>query len=143
MKQEDKELLLQILCSYLPYGIKVGIYMNTTGIYFTAVLRSVNPFNQTFQIGSEHYNDFSRCKPYLIPMSRMTTEDVERLSKETHCNIGWDSANIAESLTIMDNQSVLSNVAVINWLIKNHFDYMGLIPKGLALEGTEGMYVNV
>lgn len=29
---------------------------------------------------------------------------------------------------------------VIDWLLAHHFDYRGLIPMGLALEATEGMY---
>jgi hypothetical protein len=29
-----------------------------------------------------------------------------------------------------------------DWLNKNMFDYRGLIPKGLALEAKEGMYIN-
>jgi hypothetical protein len=31
-------------------------------------------------------------------------------------------------------------LAEIDWLNKHHFDYRGLITKGLALEAPDGMY---
>ena len=30
----------------------------------------------------------------------------------------------------------------IDWLLRKHFDFMGLIEKGLAIEAPEGMYNN-
>lgn len=33
-----------------------------------------------------------------------------------------------------------SAIEYINWLNENHFDYNGLIEKGLAIEALEGMY---
>jgi len=32
------------------------------------------------------------------------------------------------------------NYEVVDWLNAHHFDYRGLIEKGLALEAPEGMY---
>lgn len=34
------------------------------------------------------------------------------------------------------------NYEMINWLNAHHFDYQGLIEKGLALEAPEGIYKN-
>lgn len=34
----------------------------------------------------------------------------------------------------------IHSIPVIDWLNAHHFDYRGLIEKGLALEALEGMY---
>ena len=36
--------------------------------------------------------------------------------------------------------STLFDEVGFDWLNAHHFDYRGLIPKGLALEAPEGMY---
>ena len=53
-------------------------------------------------------------KPYLRPMSSMT--DKER------------------AYYFAINEEIIIS---INWLLENHFDFMGLIPKGLAIEVTK------
>lgn len=58
-------------------------------------------------------------KPYLRPMSNMTEEE----------EIYYNTVYIA--LKFYEKE---------DWLNKNHFDYRGLIPMGLALEAPEGMY---
>ena len=35
------------------------------------------------------------------------------------------------------NGTFINAGLIVNWLLKNHFDFMGLIPKGLAIEVTE------
>ena len=57
--------------------------------------------------------------PYLRPMSSMTEEEKDEYSKAI------------ESL-LWTNE--------LDFFNKYHFDYRGLIPKGLALEAPEGMY---
>ena len=58
------------------------------------------------------------AKPYLRPMDSMTEEE--------YAEFGYDTLRY----TIQD----------IDWLNAHHFDYRGLIEKGLALEAHEGMY---
>ena len=62
-------------------------------------------------------------EPYLRPMSSMTEEEKAfyEYHKEGHCSSGWATT-------------------LVDWLIKNHFDYRDLILKGLALPSPEGMY---
>lgn len=62
-------------------------------------------------------------KPYLRPMSSMTEEE-EKEFEEIKLSYHFDE----DSYILFD------------WLNKHHFDYRGLIPKGLALEALEGMY---
>lgn len=63
---------------------------------------------------------FSDIKPFLRSMSSMTEEETYTYDRLVMCNAAW---------------------VVIDWLVKNHFDYLGLIKLGLALESPEGMYV--
>lgn len=63
---------------------------------------------------------FVNIKPYLRPMSSMTEEEKVKLSLSqiyafTHYN----------------------EIAKIDWLNEHHFDYRGLIDRGLAIEVTE------
>ena len=116
MTQEDKELLLTDLTVRLPYGVKVQYNNEIYNIdYISALYEEVKldiPNNYTIGI--------SEVKPYLRPMSSMT--DEEKLMYEG-LMIGTD--NISYMLDIID------------WLLKNHFDFRGLIPKGLAIEVTK------
>lgn len=71
-------------------------------------------------------DDHWTIKPYLRPMSSMTEEEVfEYLSA---CDKDYK-----DSLTTPRHSGV-------DWLNSHHFDYSGLIEKGLALVAPEGMY---
>lgn len=112
MTQEDKQLLLKDLCARLPYGVKVKA--NNSVI----VLDSPNLF--TFQTHLEII-----FKPYLRPMSSMTEEEKEDFG------VPFTSEGL---VTLSDT------VECMDWLNAHHFDYRGLIEKGLAFEAPEGMY---
>ena len=121
MTQEDKELLLKDLCARLPYGVKC---QHPYGI---AELVNVDIDGDWVSLAFDtpDDNDYrldKRIKPYLRPMSSMTEEE-------------WKEYNqtIGKSFSFTDE---------VDWLNAHHFDYRGLIEKGLALEAPEGMYNN-
>ena len=60
--------------------------------------------------------DILDFKPYLFPLSSMTEEQKVDMVKSS-CGIGSDKN-------------------VFDWFNKNHFDYRGLIEKGLAIDAT-------
>ena len=70
-------------------------------------------------------------------MSSMTEEERKEYystqSEYTH-RIYPDSADFSE------HTEYSWTAKTIDWLNANHFDYRGLIPKGLAIEAKEGMY---
>ena len=120
MIQEDRELLLRDLCARLPYGVIV-LTPNGSGhvceINFTIfgyeLGVNINPIiRDTFSI-----ND---VKPYLFPLSSMTEEQEEE----------YNDLNSYELCCFPHTEEAL------DYLIKNHFDYRGLIPKGLAIDAT-------
>lgn len=151
MTKEEKQLLLKDLCARLPYGY----------IRCKWIVESFNPdtFDKELEIneviisfiepnknsvhlyGKEVPVDIGEIKPYLRPMSSMTEEEKMQL-KEEHLK---DTRLFAESLTKAAAGDTSMRGKVIphfaaDWCNKNHFDFRGLIPMGLALEATEGMY---
>ena len=65
-------------------------------------------------------------------MSSMTEEEKKDFVK-FHC-VGLCPIIVDDCLTIKNESDM------IDWLIERHFDFRGLIEKGLALEAPEGMY---
>ena len=133
MTQEDKELLLKDLCSRLPYGVK-GLHrgekrellvMDSFGSY------QVNEYDAWFDLNSVIF------KPYLFPFSSMTDEEQEELKQE-HSKDEMLYIECLERTAKGDNSmrgKVITHYAM-DWCNKNHFDYRGLIEKGLAIDAT-------
>jgi len=115
MTQEEKSLLLQDLCARLPYGVKVQPSSSTSPHKFVGYDKSL------VRIDTDQRFELENIKPYLRPMSSMTEE--EKCKFNSYYNM-------------FNNNPV----GLIDWLNAHHFDYRGLIEKGLALEAPEGMY---
>jgi len=128
MKQEDKELLLKDLSARLPYGVKVQV-----GEDMCMTLRQIdsNCFCECW--GNEDFKCHSRWMlPFLRPMSSMTEEE-----KEEYISIKQGECNGCV-LTGKGDQN--TEFLLVDFFNSHHFDYRGLIEKGLALEAPEGMY---
>ena len=130
MKQEDKKLLLRYLCMALPYKVKVCLYERET-----CILLGIDGCDMYLDVDSDPFR-IESIKPYLRPMSSMTEEEKKEF--DNFCVIDefvWEGkTEIGHK-----NQAIIMSVA-INWLLKKHFDFMDLIPKGLAIEVTEENY---
>ena len=74
-------------------------------------------------------------KVYLRSMSSMTEEEKVELSK--YAIIGDGSIAGVDFVDWVQRKDVHK---YIDWLNAHHFDYRGLIKKGLALEAPKGMY---
>lgn len=117
MTQEHKELLLKELCARLPYGLKYN-YGGYDGCDYTMNRVDCNAVDCAFPI--------ENVKPYLFPLSSMTEEQYDQLY--------IDSRVKNDSIDILD--ALANDMDAIDWLNKNHFDYRGLIEKGLAIDAT-------
>ena len=133
MTQEEKELLLKDLCARLPYGLKVKCekYSFPVTILYGSNIDEVK-FKETGGI-----ENICAIKPYLFPMSSMTDEEKEELKQE-HIK---DEKLYVECLTRASkgDSSMRGKVIIhyaMDWCNKNHFDYRGLIEKGLAVDAT-------
>ena len=149
MTQEDKDLLLKDLCMRLPYGVKVeakGLLKTIANDYEDRniinahVLTGLNlrEYFKTYSINSiEKVPLFNRkgicnIKPYLFPLSSMTEEQKKEYSRWKHevpvCR--YEYGDVVEEIELWESPESFE------YLIANHFDYYGLIPKGLALDAT-------
>lgn len=130
MTQEQKDLLLKDLCARLPYGVKAYVknWSKLDRKYYEGVytVESIHPSLNSILVYSERFSvevivgyDDYEIKPYLFPLSSMTEEQKSQYSFFlTRIIDGYDSS------------------LLIDWLNKNHFDYRGLIPMGLANDAT-------
>ncbi len=136
MTQEEKDLLLKDLCARLPYGVKAQVLgwdeekgevevplkiysINTDGyIYFETNDYDVN------------YLPVEECRLYLRPMSSMTEEE----KKEFIDAVTWEANG---KFYIDECEDISFYQEKCDWLNAHHFDYRGLIEKGLAIEVSE------
>lgn len=136
MKQEDKELLLKDLCARLPYGVRYKhlAWDDEHGENYIAVqIYSINLSGYV----SNYYDDVSdyidNVRPYLLPLSSMTEEQKREYNMlltdiPTYEYEGGDIVTVFETY---------DNWMSIDYLNANHFDYRGLIEKGLAIDATD------
>ena len=113
MTQEEKQVLLKDLSARLPYGVRIKAYGDNTSV-----------------LTGEHYDllctlDNIESLPFLRPMSSMTLEELEEYRK------------FGDHVRDAECKIHIANFNQIDWLNKKHFDYRGLIDKGLAIEVTE------
>lgn len=143
MTQKDKELLIKDLCARIPYGVKVKYKNEIFGVEHVCPMYEEVKFDthETWTV------DVSDIKPYLFPISSMTEEQKE------------EYYSLADDVTIKPGQGSYFGIKIhciklgisnnphegvwdwidlnaIDWLNKNHFDYRGLIEKGIALDAT-------
>ena len=132
------ELLLKDLCERLYYGVVVNLPHPYEE--FKAYVKAINPergivYYEKYGVKNSPLFDTSiwKVKPYLRPLSSMTEEEVE----EYETLVGRDE-NVAEYIFVDRHESDQDCLCgYVDWLNAHHFDYRGLIPKGLAIEVTE------
>lgn len=135
MTQNEKDLLLKDLCARLPYGVKLHCSSN--------VMICIGPYTLNTIVLDRIFNDnteyvpFDEFKPYLFPLSSMTEEQYYEMQTIS----GKDCLEHMEVEKEWKNNSSFSHLPlyehrVIDFFDKNHFDYRGLIPMGLAIDAT-------
>jgi len=156
MTQEEKQLLVKDLSARLPYGVKIiDEPAHCLGELFLISTTDMVEYETETDTGMQTiYN----IKPYLRPMSSMTEE--EKLHVELKYGFFYhdgvlDNVHIFETMGTYDRDgnydppskyreqrrvTIEQVLDFIHWLNSHHFDYRGLIEKGLALEALEGMY---
>lgn len=118
MTQEHKELLFKDLCARLPYGIKfLRESWNYEWDQELSVIEILEDIDKDGYINKTKVYNVEDIKPYLFPLSSMTEEQQTNLTKFVANGIHGENI-------------------LYDWYNKNHFDYRGLIPMGLAIDAT-------
>ena len=167
MTQEEykslKELLFKDLCTRLPYGVigkcEIDASYDTPfetklqthrfngevygipeeGLLFVTPLIEDQDLQELANEEVTNGIDILDFKPYLFPLSSLTEEqrnDISKLLIETQNEFSpYGKLNMkgCDNLFIC---SVKQSNALINYCLTNHLDINGLIEKGLALDAT-------
>ena len=138
MTEEDKELVLKDLCARLLYGVIV----HCTWAYFQegsgeddGILEDIDVAKKQIRFKRKDCSTnipLNRIDgtvlPYLRPMSSMTEEECKEFFIQR------------EKIVEYGGHEIILDLDSSDWLNAHHFDYRGLIEKGLAIEAPEGMY---
>lgn len=116
--KEYEKLLYQDLCARIPYGVKVEVADDNGGFSANKPVRLLR--GGTFDNEQDYFitarygfaHKVNELLPYLRSMDSMTEEE-----KNEYETIKWSSL-----------------ATLIDWLLKNQFDFRGLLEKGLAVE---------
>ena len=134
MTQEDKDLLLKDLCGRVPYRVKCKyddrLIVNTLSVDF--FWEKIEGYERYVNCTRKY--DIENIKPYLFPLSSMNEEQKKTL--KVMCDWNDEEAD-AQSILVLYQKHFVMKSDVIDWLHKNHFDYRGLIPMGLAEDATD------
>ena len=156
MTQEEKDLIFKDLCGRLSYGVKLRNIRMTDPTDIGSIVRlysidldeyyckikfytyegkslCVSNEDRLFKAGNRDV-DFLRYKPYLFPLSSMTDKQKEEFRNKFDINI--DISKIFDGIDFCGSISFRTISEIIDWLNKNHFDYRGLIERGLAIDCT-------
>lgn len=139
-QQEGKQLLFIDLCARLPYKVKIRTY--------SCINNWINDCGEV--IDEELTLDILKnapfiSKPYLRSMLDMTDEELEELLNSQDVDYDGGRELVRRSMAAYsENKPLESNALfsiqyakVIDWLNIHHFDYRGLIEKGLAIKVTK------
>lgn len=142
MTEKEKRLLFQDLVARLPYTPMVNL-RGKAG--YDRKLVSVHRYNTRSEfevvVNSDDDEDYMPhnfeidiVKPYLRPMSSMTNDELKEF-------VSFTSQSMRRFICESTNTDHWYNAyEEEDWLDAHHFDYRGLIEKGLALPAPDGMY---
>lgn len=148
MTEEDRKLLLKDLSARLTYGVKISLKNSEAyhhenvakkgditidklkgfnGSYFS--IYHDNPLDWDWYVSDIDVED---VKPYLYPLSSMTEEQKKEYNflRDFVPTYHYEYGDIVEDTALYDNCDS------IDYLNAHHFDYRGLIEKGLAIDAT-------
>ena len=157
MTKEEKILLVKDLGQRILYGVKFKLtvtFYTITGIDLTTVEDGEwQGWDYVVMAKGIAPVEIKYVKPYLRPMSSMTEKEKKELlnllfDKEAkYFYIDEEGTIDGKTFDLMKdglNYPTFCPVNIVlytDWLNEHHFDYRGLIEKGLALEAPRNMYI--
>ena len=136
MTKEERELFVKSMCDGLRYDLKVEVETHWSKKYI-GTLKGIKsgPMLDIPQFEVECEGNISNVaiaymKPYLRPMESMTSDEKAEFI--------WLEDKCAKMPTC--EYVAVETYRVFDWLNRHHFDYRGLLEKGLAIEASAEMY---
>jgi len=156
----DKKLLIKDMSARLPYGVIGRVYVNVltkeysleSGHYLDedipveVTLEGIDLYNDTITVNctekckrlSDTLMEQHEAEPYVIedftPYLRPLSDMTERERKQ------YEKLTTVYQIEVNGKWFDMPDFNTLEWLIKHHFDYQGLIEKGLALKAQDNMY---
>jgi hypothetical protein len=135
-----KELMISEIGARMQYGVKFQHFAwddkIEDSIEVAAEIYSINRdgyIRNTYDDEEVYLDD---VKLYLYPLSSISEEKLYEVSKI----LGKDVVIFKDYIRSINHErnsfSYLELNALFEWFNKNHFDYKGLIEKGLAIDAT-------
>ena len=143
MTQEEKQLLLKDICARLQYGVKFTLSGDNIYTMKGIDLIVTDEGNWEYAVTAKGIIpiEIEYIKPYLRHISSMTEEELnECVIKSGIADIKCPTIKTFQDRLQHCINWFIADTKEIDWLNMHHFDYRGLIEKGLALEAPEGMY---
>ena len=146
MTREYKQLLIKDLSARLPYGVKFTLSDNIyTMKGIDLIVTDEGDWEYAVTAKGIEPIEIEYIKPYLRPISSMTGEEVKQLNSILPYSMSFAYTTKGELIIYTDSEYDGDHdfgcfVDIEDWLNAHHFDYRGLIEKGLAIEAKEGMY---
>ena len=131
MKQEDKDLLLRYLSMALPYDVylKLNIFDDSS---VDCKLTAIDTDGDiSVDVPADVAYNIIDAKPYLRHLASMTEEELVELNCLCYHNISVQDDMLCGYICGIEIDDVQ------NFLLHYHFDFMGLIPRDLAIAVTE------
>ena len=143
MTQEDKELLLKDLSARLPYKVVAQVTYKDSEGWKTEDRKVLGVYTDGQVYVDCVYTNIENTKPYLRPISSMTEEEFEKL--KTYSGLKYEQLDLASyqngAYKCLDFylSEVPSYVVILvfDWLNSHHFDFRGLLERGLAIAVTK------
>ena len=140
----DKELLIKDLSSRLPYNVIVDYSYNAFDLRKGNYVKHAKHGSKCILtcslldvfISPRQNEAGEYIKPYLFPLSSMTDKDLVEFFQIRGLNLNSDELKTFRRGITVIASTLPSYSRHIDWLNKNHFDYRGLIEKGLAIDAT-------
>lgn len=149
MTKEEKQLILKDLCArlpYRPYVLEFWRFKDEKDFreFSTPAKLGVNLLANIHQWANNEGITDRMYKPLLLPLSTMTNEQrrefyeairpviIEGFKKSEL--LDYDRDNEDRPIT---QKLVAPDVVETDWLNAHHFDYRGLIEKGLAIDASK------
>lgn len=115
----------------LPYKVKLHYSANN----YQMTIRGIDAYSRTVDITGDGHRFIAvpvdEIKPYLRPMSSMTEEETVELEELLYPAMEDSNGDYYSALLENDVDNY------ITFMMSHHFDFRGLIERGLAIEITE------